>query len=201
MSLNYKILITALVLTAGMFFIPGCESTGSNQRIYTAEELGQPTPNPELARSLNDQAVEAYQAGEVDKAESLLNESIQTDLTFGPAHNNLGRIHYDRSAYYKAATQFEYAAKLMPYAPEPKNNLGLVFERVGKLSEAVESFGEALELQPEHPVLLGNWLRAKIRNGNDVAELKESLEKLAFIDDRIEWRQWATQQLTTLPPQ
>jgi len=134
----------------------------------------------------------------MEKAESLLNEAIQADLTFGPAHNNLGRIHYDNNAYYKAATQFEYASKLMPYAPEPRNNLGLVFERVGKLDDAVEQYSQAMGLQPEHPVLLGNWLRAKIRNGSDATELKEPLEKLAFLDDRNQWRQWAKTQLASI---
>jgi Flp pilus assembly protein TadD len=51
---------------------------------------------------------------EPEKAERLLREALTADLWHGPAHNDLGVIHLRRNELYEAASEFEWARKLMP---------------------------------------------------------------------------------------
>ena len=89
--------------------------------------------------------------------------ALEADVTFGPAHNNLGRVYYHQGQLYLDAWEFQYAIKLMPYQPEPKSNLGLVLEAANKLDEAIKNYDEAMNLEPENPQFLGNDARARAR--------------------------------------
>ena len=79
----------------------------------------------------------------------------------------------------------------MPYQAEPRNNLGLVFERAGKINSAAEAYGKAHEIQPDNPEYLGNLARASVRMGESTDETRRLLEELVLKDDRPEWRDWA----------
>jgi tetratricopeptide (TPR) repeat protein len=89
------------------------------------------------------------------EAEQLLKDALTADVTFGPAHNNLGKVYFHQNKHYLAAWEFEYAVKQMPDRYEPLNNLGLVHESVGKLDEAIDYFLQATMLSPRAAQPLG----------------------------------------------
>jgi Tfp pilus assembly protein PilF len=153
-----------------------------------------PGRRTDLATQRVNQALGYIQEGRWDQAEKRLRQAIEADIMFGPAHNNLGKVHYHQQRYYEAAWEFEYAAKLMPHRPEPRNNLGLVFEAVGRTDSAVEAYTRALELEPENPQLLGNLARARVRRGDRDESMRQLLSKLILNDTRSEWVQWARRQ-------
>src|SRR5262245_32785979 len=73
-----------------------------------------PRRDSERARELNAQALEQMQRDKLDEAERTLKKALSADVTFGPAHNNLGKVYFDQNKLYLAAWEFQYAAKLMP---------------------------------------------------------------------------------------
>ena len=153
----------------------------------------------ESAQNDNAKAVELIKSGKLDDAEKLLKKALDEDVMYGPAHNNLGKIYFDHQQYYLAAWEFQYAQKLMPNQPEPRNNLGLVFEAVGKLSEAVTSYDTAMDLEPDNAEFIGNAVRARVRRGDRGPAVKDLLQKLIERDTRSDWVEWARQLLKTTP--
>lgn len=156
-----------------------------------------PPPNRDLvaAKELNEEAILKIKSGDFEGAELDLKQSLRKDITYGPAHNNLGKVYFKTKRYYLAAWEFEYAIKLMKNRPEPKNNLGLVFEAVGEMDNAISQYQEAHKLEPENHELLGNLVRARRKNGDKSPELKDQFKQLVLIERRPQWLKWAQDQL------
>jgi len=178
--------------------LAGCQD---NNHLVVANPAG---PNTALARQLTQQAHTLIQQEKYDDAEPLLHKAVDADPMFGPARNNLGLVYFHQqvdeharhsNSLYMAAWEFENAIKLMPYQPEPRNNLGLVMEAAGKLTEAADDYQRARKMQPDNPEFIGNLARVKIRQGTRDEETKQLLEELTFKDHRPEWRNWAREQL------
>jgi tetratricopeptide (TPR) repeat protein len=150
------------------------------------------------AEELHTQALAAMDAGNHAEAERLFKAALDADVTFGPAHNNLGKLYYQQDKHYLAAWEFEYAIKLMPNQPEPRNNLGMVFEDVGKLDEAVAHYEQALTLERDNPQLIGNLARAHIRRGDRGDDVRDLLTEVVMKDRRPDWVSWAKEQLALM---
>jgi hypothetical protein len=54
----------------------------------------------------------------VGVAERLLRDALTADLSYGPAHNNLGVLRLKRGDLSEAANEFEWARKLIPEHPD-----------------------------------------------------------------------------------
>ena len=192
-----KHLIQVVVTLALIPWLSACQSDGkqsaSDREGYRTipAQIGRDT---ELARSLTAKAALAIKEGQVEEAEQLLRDALTEDVMYGPAHNNLGQLSYQQKRYYEAAWEFQYAIRLMPHQPIPRNNLGMVFEATGQLEEAIEQYGLAVAEEPDNPKLLGNLARAQIRNGERGPEVQQLLRQILMKDNRSEWRSWAEQQ-------
>lgn len=191
------LLITAAILLAAA----GCHQTDRPQAREDGYrtipvELGRDT---ERAKSLAAEATLAINEGRLDDAEQLLRDALTADVMYGPAHNNLGQLYYQQQRYYEAAWEFQYAIRLMPHQPIPRNNLGLVFEANGQLDQAAEQYSLAVAKEPDNPELLGNLARARIRRGDTGPEVRDLLRQIVMKDTRPAWRDWAEQQLHLMP--
>lgn len=186
------LLSTALALAAvTLAGSAGCAS-GGNARAEA------PAADPALARAENERAIGLMQASDYPAAEAALRKSLDADLTYGQARNNLGIVYLHTDSLYKAAWEFENAVRLMPYRPEPRNNLGLVFERAGQLTKAADAYTAARELAPDNPEYLANLARARVRRGDRDADTRQLLEELALKDSRPQWTDWARRHLIRL---
>ncbi len=152
-------------------------------------------PHPRLARRKNRVGVELFAEGNWQAAEKAFHQALIADSSFGPAHNNLGKLYFDNGDNYLAAREFELANCEMPDRPEPLNNIGLIYERVDKFDEAVNYFSQAYELHPTNPEYLGNLVRARISRGDRTTDVRDQLEELRLIENRPEWQDWAAEQL------
>lgn len=180
-----------LILILTCLLALGCAHDGSNYHKVLAKRQA----NPDAARAKNTHALKALEFDDLEVAESLLKEALAADVGFGPAHNNLGKVYYEQGKLYLAAWEFEYAIKLMPHHPEPRNNLAMVLETVNRFDEAVSQYESALDLQPDNPELLGNLARAKLRRGDPPEEVKQLLMDLILKDTRPDWVEWARDEL------
>src|SRR5262245_14166428 len=154
-----------------------------------------PHHDMERARVETERAIKLMEKCKWHDAELALQQALIADVTYGPAHNNLGHLYFSQGNYYLAAWEFEYASRLMPERPEPQNNLGLLYEEVGKIDEAVGFFEAALEIQPQNPNVIGNLARARLRRGDRASEVHSLLLDLQLYDTRPDWIEWAKETL------
>ena len=185
-------------LFATALTVPGCSrwlhKTDGNYQTIIAD----PNRDTERAYELNARALRLFAKGKLEQAEQALQQALIADVTFGPAHNNLGKHYFNQHKLYLAAWEFEYAMKLMPDRPEPYNNLGLVYEAAGKYGEAIEMFHQAADIDKSNAEYLGNLIRARLRSGDQQDELRDLLEHLVFLDSRPDWVDWAEEKLALM---
>ncbi len=193
------IIVTGLMLGLGALNAGCADSakTGNaadNYRTITT----QPRRDTDAARRQNQRGLEHLAEDELNKAAEAFGRALSADVEFGPAHNNLGKVHFKQRDWYKAAWEFEYAAQLMPRQPEPRNNLGLVLEQVGELDRAVEQYRQAVALAPDEQIYRAHLVRAMIRRGDRTDEVRHLLEQLEAEALTPEWRNWVNHQRARL---
>lgn len=173
-------------------FLGGCASLiDSNEAIIRVQSR----QDPAKAGRLTLQGVKAMQNGEIDRAVSRFTAAINADPSYGPAHNNLGLLHYEQGNLFQAVLAFEQALELMPEDPIVYYNLGLTLEAAGRTHEALDLYWQAVEMAPTNPNFLGNLVRLRIRLGEQGPEISAQLKDLVLIETRADWRRWADQQL------
>lgn len=172
--------------------VVGCASlTDTNEsiiRIHSGQDTGR-------ASRLTLSGVKAMESGYLDHAAEKFLEAVKADETYGPAHNNLGLLHYERGNFYQAVLAFERAMELMPHDPVVFYNLGLTLQAAGKVHEALDLYWQAVEMEPTNPNFLGNLVRLRVQLGEDGPEVTTQLQDLALIETRPDWRRWADRQL------
>lgn len=169
----------------------GCHRNAFRRDIVRADGA----TDPERAQHWHEKGVALVRRGDATGAEAAFENAVLADPSFGPAHNNLGLLQYQRHDLYSAAWSFERAMQLMPERPEPTNNLAMVYEAAGRLGEAVDLYQTAVDQAPADAVYLGNLLRVRIRRGDRDPAIRDQLKTLLFLDDRPEWVEWAEDQL------
>ncbi len=194
----------ALLLALSALPAAGCarKTPDAGSRYVTAP--ADPNRNTSAARGLNARGVTLLKEGKPVEAARELKAALEADLLFGPAHNNLGTAYYRLQEYYRAAWEFQYAAKLMPNKPEPKNNLGRVMEAVGRLTDAARHYEQALVMAEDSAEFAGNLARCRIRLGQRDEKTRDLLQQIALKDTRQDWVTWARLELVKMkstPPE
>ena len=180
-----------LIITTAIVLVSGCAKLTSKLGVAEYQTIVQPGRHDEAkARKKHEHALKLMGHGNYRAAEQMLRDALLADVSFGPAHNSLGKLYFDQHQYYLAAWEFEYAQRLMPGRGEPVSNLGLVYESTGQLEKAISFYQQASNLAPNNAYYLGNLVRARIRSGDDPLLLRDQIERLIFIDDRQEWVDW-----------
>ena len=184
----------------------GCASNDSHPATAPASSLPENVAeNTIQAQTDTNRAVSLIKSHSYREAQAMLERAIAADPMYGPAHNDLGLVHYYQAEVYPAAVEYRNAVKLMPREPQPLNNLGLVLELAGKYHEAEQFYAQALALDPDNTEYAGNLARTRVRLGEHDKALTELLAKIVLYDQRPDWTQWAQAQLlkqnqaTTLP--
>ena len=200
MRARLNLLAAAVMLTPCALwttaFLSGCAS-GRGSGPYA--------PQSESARdSLKAQRLTQEAAAILDKdpvkAERLLRDALTADLYHGPSHNNLGVIYLKRGDLYSAASEFQWAAKLMPGLPDPRMNLALTLEKAGRTDQALAAYASALEVYPDHLPTLEGLARLQIKSGKTDERTRHALDEIALRGESERWREWARAELIRLRP-
>lgn len=125
-------------------------------------------------------------------------DALASDIYYSPAHNNLGLALSRKHEYYESAWEFQYAAKLSPHATEPRNNLGLLYESLGRSEKAVEQYKGALEIDPDNLTAMRYLARTYVRAKREDDDLIQTLQKLYNIPGDAQWDYWIRTQLIRL---
>lgn len=192
---------SAMTLRAGLAImlaiVPlcGCSSLRGDSQPGYSTVVADPERDEAKAAALTEQAAKLYRQGKIARAEQTLQDALIADVSYGPAHNNLGTIYYQQGKFYLAAWEFEYARKVMPDRPEYHNNLGMVYEAVERLDKAVECYVAAWRIAPRNAEIIGNLARTRLKSDPNAPEVRELLSELLLYDTRPEWTNWAREQL------
>jgi tetratricopeptide (TPR) repeat protein len=89
-----------------------------------------------------------YEVGETHQAENLLNETILTYPDFAEAWNRRAIFYYIQQDYDRSKTDCQQVVRLVPYHFGAWHGLGLCDAALGHYLEAIQSFRQALTLQP-----------------------------------------------------
>ncbi len=189
-----KISAVALVLIVSLGG-SSCRSTNASDSPYLApgdEDVARRTTD---AERLSREAADLTDAGKLTEAETLLREALAADLFYGPAHNNLGVVFLKQEQLYEAASEFEWAKKLMPDSANPRINLALTLERAGSVSDAMKEYDSALVQQPGSLAAMKGAASLILRTGGNDERLDLWLTAIARRDPNSAWKAWAGLQL------
>lgn len=187
--------IVALVLVSSLVGgVGGPGGCASAPRSSPYSPLSEGSRDTIKAQQLTQQAAGLI-VTDPDKAEKLLREALTADLTFGPAHNDLGVLELNRGHLYEAASEFEWARKLIPGHPDPRMNLALTLEKAGRNEEALATYNTALEVYPGHMPTMQALARLQVRTNRTDDRTSGYMSEIALAGETPEWRHWAQSRL------
>ena len=136
--------------------------------------------------------------GQTDAAREAFARALQEDLSYGPAHVQLGFIALDAKDTTTAISEFDLAVQIAGDNPVLRYQYGFTLLETGKAAEAEEQLRKAIALNPVYAAphfSLAKAIAAQGRAAEAVAEFKTFLSLASRNDMR---RTEATQLLTAL---
>ena len=115
--------------------------------------------NPQLQMMLQ-QAIQAFQGGNFDRADSILKKVIQADSKNLPALHVLGLIKASQQKYQEASELLKKAARLDPNDASIRYNLAKALVDCGSNEESLPHHQKAVELMPQNPEAWLNYGKA-----------------------------------------
>ncbi|QWD83288.1 tetratricopeptide repeat protein [Polynucleobacter sp. MWH-P3-07-1] len=106
--------------------------------------------NPQLQLMLQ-QAIEAFQGGNFERAATILQRLIQVDPKNLPALHILGLIRASQANFKEAAHLLGRAARIHPNDASIQYNLAKVLSDIGSDNESIPHHKKAVELAPHNP--------------------------------------------------
>jgi tetratricopeptide (TPR) repeat protein len=187
---HFARLAELVALVVACSHLGGCAST---TRTDPYAPLSEADRDSTLAGRLNEEASELMDKDPA-QAESLLRKALAADLYCGPAHNNLGVIYLRQGQLYEAASELEWARKLMPGHPDPRMNLAMTLEAAGRTDEALAAYATALEVYPEHLPTMQAMASLQLRSGKADDRTLHMLQEIALRGEDDAWKSWAREQ-------
>ncbi len=103
--------------------------------------------------SLLNRLGEAYESyGDQRHAEHWFKQAIKSDKSYASAYNNVGTVEYSKHHYKNAVDWYEKTLKLEPdasVAAPTYSNMGYAYFAWKKYPEAMNAFGQAIQLDPQ----------------------------------------------------
>ena len=115
--------------------------------------------NPQIQIMLQ-QAIQAFQSGNYERADSILVKIINADSKNLPAFHILGLIKASQNKYQEATELLGRAVKLDPNEPSIRYNLAKALVDNGAYIESIPHHKKAIELAPNNPEALLNYGKA-----------------------------------------
>ncbi|ABP35040.1 tetratricopeptide repeat protein [Polynucleobacter asymbioticus] len=112
--------------------------------------------NPQLQMMLQ-QALQSFQNGNYERADSILVKIIKADSKNLPALHVLGLIKASQKKYQEAADLLSKAARLNPNEASIQYNLAKSLADCGSFRESIPHHKKAVELMPNNPEALLNY--------------------------------------------
>ena len=109
-----------------------------------------PSANPVAAGSELEQAIVAYQKGDVAAAERLCRHCLSLDSQRADGWNLLGVLLRNSNRLEEAITAYQRGLSIMPNFADLHNNLANVYKEQSELEKAIAEYRQALALRPDY---------------------------------------------------
>ncbi len=132
---------------------------------------------------LSDKLSEAFtyhQAGQLDQAEALYRQILESDPTHAEATHHLGILAYQHGKADEALKLYQEAIRLDPSIVNIYTNLGLILWEQGRYPEAILQYEKALALKPDFANAyngLGNVFLALNENEKAIGYFQKAVER------------------------
>ena len=175
-----------IAIALGLFFLwggmaPSCSLHPSRQRVPQQNTSGQPD-------ILYHEALVLIEAGEYAEAQIKLEQVVASGNASPSVYNEFGVCAMQTGDHSLSRWSFEQAMELEPEAVEPHFNLGLLYERLGKLDLAMGLYQEAYQRSDANILILGKLAKVQFKLG---ARDKNVLGKLREIEKEHPDHRWA----------
>jgi tetratricopeptide (TPR) repeat protein len=126
----------------------GCNSGAHGK--FTAEQMSQAQEKLAMIKSGTEwqMAHQQFLAGDLEKSLKTVDHSIELNPRVAKSHVLRGRVMLERSRLEEARAEFLTAQQLDPKFVEAPYYLGIVYERVNQYDKALDSYRQAMELDP-----------------------------------------------------
>jgi tetratricopeptide (TPR) repeat protein len=114
-------------------------------------------------------------SGELQGEQEALQKSLDRNVKFAPAHNQLGYLEMQSGDFAAAEIQFKASAEIDPQYAEANNNLGVLYGKLGKAAEAKRLLLRAVEDNPDYAQAYVN-LALVLASESKFAEAKVALD-------------------------
>ncbi len=145
-----------LIPVALVFFMTGC-STKPNPVTAPSPSPGSETSESRIINEFDDidrvyykKALTALYDDDLDKAETILIQLIDSNPDFAGPQANLALVYYKKGAYKKAKNEIKKTLELNPDLPEALNLSGMLEIEDGNIQQARELYLKALVLNDEY---------------------------------------------------
>lgn len=188
--------VLALPVMCFLAVLVGCSGNKTDRFVNDLSPIVQDnTAQKREAIELVDRAYNVYynerrdEDERVREAAELLEQAIQLDPGFATAHLNLGVLHLEQENLPTAVSRLRTAQRLMPGDSRPGYHLGVAYYRMGHAKPAVDTFVEALRVDPANIMAVRGLALAcrSIYYADD--STVELLERGQMMEPDEDWRQ------------
>ncbi len=95
-------------------------------------------------------ALTHHQSGNLDQAEQLYQQILETNALQWEALYYLGTLQLQRAELETSIANFLKVVQVRPEMPDVHNNLGVAYHAAGKWREAGQSFEQAIRIHPHY---------------------------------------------------
>jgi tetratricopeptide (TPR) repeat protein len=154
------------------------------------ERPGEPAPpDQSRARALFNQAIEAQEAGQMERAITLLQHTIELDPMLKVAYNSLGNIYYQQQQYQQALTMYQRALTIDPHYAKARNNLGSTYLRLSMDEHARQELHKVLEVDDTYGLAHYNLACVYARAGDSTMAAQHLQRAIALEPQARGWAQ------------
>jgi tetratricopeptide (TPR) repeat protein len=108
-------------------------------------------PAQEAPEAVCEKGIAAFEAGDLEQAETLLRQAVNMNAALGVARSALGRVLAKAGRYEEAAEELREAVTLDPTDAAAFYVLGFTLKTLGMVHEAAEAYERFLDLTPDAP--------------------------------------------------
>lgn len=135
--------------------------------------------DPSIVRDQIAKAVALHQADDLTEAEAIYHKVLAVQPDQPDVLYLLGTIRFQQNRHFEALELLQRSVKLNPTNVAAHNNLGKVFDGLGRWEESVASYERALRLNPRDDAALCNIGIAETWLGRDEASERHIRQSLA----------------------
>jgi tetratricopeptide (TPR) repeat protein len=150
---------------------------------------GAAPPDQVRAQTLFNRALAAQEAGEPERALTLLQQTVELDPTLKVAYNSLGNLYYQQQQYQEALAMYQKALAIDPDYAKARNNLGNTYMRLAMDDRALVELQKALQADSTYGLGYYNLACVYARADNSEAAAQYLQQAIALEPQARLWAQ------------